>query len=295
MLLGKMCKSLIKYEEYCEDKEMRSENNEFIFGLDNIFEEVTKYCKKLLEDDNEFKIAKKRLSITPTFLFYGLPGTGKTTLANLIYRNIKTDYNIDIEDLRMDQLISSNFGESSKNLIKFFDDIRENQSKNNSKTFIIIDEMDSFTLNRFQNDNESMKRILLSFNTIIDQLDQKGEFENIIIIATTNMIESIDTSVLRRFFFQYDFNVSLDEKDFCEYISKLKEMSKCFDTIDKNFSKEIYEIYKEKHFTLGEIKKIFAEWFMDAMVSKQPLKINSNLLKKKQSFYEIAIKQQEEL
>ena len=64
MLLGKMCKSLIKYEEYCEDKEMRSENNEFIFGLDNIFEEVTKYCKKLLEDDNEFKIAKKRLSIS---------------------------------------------------------------------------------------------------------------------------------------------------------------------------------------------------------------------------------------
>lgn len=130
-----------------------------------------------------------------------MPGIGKTTLANLIYKNIKLDYNIDIEALRMEQLISSNFGESSKNLIKFFDDIRENQSKNNSKTFVVIDEIDSFTLNRFQNDNESMKRILLSFNTVIDQMEKNGDFENIIIIATTNMKESIDTSVLRRFFF----------------------------------------------------------------------------------------------
>lgn len=217
---------------------MHSENNEFIFGLDNIFEEVTKYCRKLLENDNEFKIAKKRLSITPTFLFYGLPGTGKTTLANLIYRNIKTDYNIDIEALRMDQLISSNFGESSKNLIKFFDDIRENQSKNNSKTFIIIDEMDSFTLTRFQNDNESMKRILLSFNTIIDQLEQKGEFENIIIIATTNMIESIDTSVLRRFFFSMILMFLWMKKIFVNIFQNLKRFLNVLIRLIKTFQKK---------------------------------------------------------
>lgn len=294
MFMEKVFQSIIN-ERYCENKRMLSENNEFIFGLDDIFEKITKYCRKLLENDDDFKIAKKKLSITPTFLFYGLPGTGKTTLANLIYKNIKLDYNIDIEALRMEQLISSNFGESSKNLIKFFDDIRENQSKNNSKTFVVIDEIDSFTLNRFQNDNESMKRILLSFNTVIDQMEKNGDFENIIIIATTNMKESIDTSVLRRFFFHYNFNVFLNEKDFCTYISELMLISKGFDTIDKKNIKEIYEIYKEKHFTLGEIKKIFAECFMDAIVSEQSVIIDSHLLKKKQSFYETAIKQREEL
>lgn len=274
---------------------MSSGNNEFIFGLDNIFEKVTKYCRIFLKEDDALKSAIKKLSITPTFLFYGLPGTGKTTLANLIYKSIKPEYNINIEILRMDQLISSNFGESSKNLIKFFDDIRKEQIDNNSKTFIVIDEIDSFTLNRFQNDNESMKRILLSFNIIIDQMEQKGDFENTIIIATTNMKESIDTSVLRRFFFQYDFNVFIDEKDFCEYISELKKISKYFDTIDEKDSKEIYRIYKEKRFTLGEVKKIFAEFFMDLVSSDQPLDLSLlSLLEEKQSFYEIIIKQQEE-
>jgi len=191
--------------------------------------------------------------------------------------------------------LGTNFGESSKNLIKFFDDIRENQSRNNSKTFVVIDEINSFTLNRFQNDNESMKRILLSFNTVIDQMEQKGNFDNIIIVATTNMRESIDTSVLRRFFFQYNFDICLDENDFYAYISELKKISKCFNTIDKKSLEETYKIYKEKHFTLGEIKKIFAECFMDSMISGQTLEINSDLLRKKQSFHKIAIKQQEEL
>lgn len=40
------------YEEHCKNKGILGENNEFIFGLDNIFGEVTKYCRKLIKDRN---------------------------------------------------------------------------------------------------------------------------------------------------------------------------------------------------------------------------------------------------
>lgn len=68
MFMGKVFQSIIN-ERYCENKRMLSENNEFIFGLDDIFEKITKYCRKLLENDDDFKIAKKSLQLHQPFFF----------------------------------------------------------------------------------------------------------------------------------------------------------------------------------------------------------------------------------
>jgi len=196
----------------------------FIFGLDDKILKIEKYCEKFLKEEKDnFRIIKKKFSIIPTFLFYGLPGTGKTTIANEVYKKLKKKYNIDLYFLQIDELISYNFGESSKNMRNFFEKIREEIKKNDSFAYIIIDELDSFTVNRYQNNNESIKRILLTFNSIIDNFFQQEEFNKMIIVATTNM--------------------------------------NCFHF--KNTKDKLFEIYQKKKFTLGELKTIFAHLYLE--------------------------------
>lgn len=265
---------------------------DFLFGLDKIKDKVIKYCKVLMSTDNEYEIIKRRLSITPTFLFYGYPGTGKTSLANEVYEILKEDNeygNIDKYILKIDEMLSSNFGESSKNLISKFNEIREEIKNNNSRAFIIIDEIDYFTNNRFENNNDSITRVLLSFNQIIDDLIRSGEIDRMIIIATTNIKQNIDTSILRRFFFHEDFNIILEKEKFNEYLNELFKITNI--EISNNIG-ELYKIYTDKKFTLGELKKIFSRLYMDKQIG---IKFDENLIeiiRDTVSYHEIILKQQ---
>lgn len=263
-----------------------------IFGLNDKTNKIKRYCIEFLRNESEFVLAKEKLSITPTFLFYGLPGTGKTTIAHEVYKELREEFNIDLKTLRIDDLISHNFGESSKNLISFFKQVEEDNKRNSSFAFIIIDELDSFTINRYQNDSESVKRVLLTFNTIIDDLFMSGSLNNIILIATTNMQESIDASIVRRFFFHEDFNITLDKDEFFKFIDQVRSVSTFFELINLEDEEKLYEIYKEKRFTLGELKTIFAHLYMQIKsgINNEKLKVDTFLTK--ESFYEMITKQQ---
>lgn len=275
-----------------KERDIKLKSKNLIFGLDNKANKIKMYCTEFLKSESEFVIAKEKLSITPTFLFYGLPGTGKTTIAHEVYKELKEEFNIDLKCLRIDDLISHNFGESSKNLISFFKQIESEIKENNSYAFIIIDELDSFTVNRYQNDSESIKRVLLTFNTIIDEMFIDGGLNNIILIATTNMQESIDASVLRRFFFHEDFNITLNKKDFFEFIDEVKSVSKVFESIDLEDKEKLYETYIAKKFTLGEFKTIFAHLYMEIKSDINYEKLKLDAFFTKESFYEIITKQQ---
>lgn len=265
---------------------------DYLYGVDEILKLYSSYCELIVDNSGEMRDKFKQLSIIPTFLFYGLPSTGKTSVANQIYNELKRKHNIDYYSLRMDQITSYNFGESSKNLIEFFDNVKEDMKKNKSKAFIIIDEIDSFTINRYNCDNDSIRRILLTFNKIIDELIQSNDIYNMIIIGTTNVLESIDTATLRRFYFKQDFDYILAESQFKEYIDELCEITefKCNDI------KDFYSIYQNKHFTLGEIKRFFAEQFLKkACQDGSSDYIDIDSLKCEKSIYEYCKLQKENI
>lgn len=268
---------------------MSKEN--LIYGLDDKVGKIKKYCSQFLSSDGEFEAAKKKLSITPTFLFYGLPGTGKTTIAHEVYEQLKEDHNIDLVPLRINELISYNFGESSKNLIAFFDKVKKDVDDNKSSAFVIIDELDSFTVNRYQNDSESVKRVLLTFNTIIDEMFFNGVLDKIIIIATTNMKESIDSSVLRRFFFHEDFNINLSREDFFKFTNEIRTISQRFSEFSDEDMNELYKLYQTKSFTLGELKTIFAHFYMESYSHKENEVSRLKAFQDRESFYETISKQ----
>lgn len=260
-----------------------------LYCLDSKIEQVNKCCKIFLDSDDSQLSKLSQLSIYPTFLFDGFPGTGKSSVASIIYDQLKAEYNIDVARLNIDELISHNFGESSTNLRKYFEERSKEIKENNSRCFIIMDEVDSFTINRYQNDNESIKRILLTFNTIIDELVRSGKIYQYIIIATTNVKESIDTSILRRFYFKEDFNIELDEAAFEIFLNELVHLTSL--EIEGSSISEMFKLYKQKKYTLGEVKYLFSRFYVNSLISDNTEKLNPKYFLEYQTFHEITQRQ----
>jgi SpoVK/Ycf46/Vps4 family AAA+-type ATPase len=149
-----------------------------------------------------------------------------------------------------------------------------------------------------QNNNESVKRILLTFNTIIDDLINKGTINDLVIVATTNVKDSIDPAVLRRFYFEENFDIKVEKAGFCEYIEKLNDIVEVFQKNDERILSGLYEVYSEKKFTLGEIKRIISRYYMKLKIENDGNREEiCEYFEKQKSFSEIIqeqIKQKEE-
>lgn len=122
------------------------------------------------------------------FLFYGAPGTGKTESAFQIARLLERD----ILSVNMEQLVDSRLGETSKNVIRLFDEINHLMY---SKAVVFFDELDALVLNRNSaNDLREMSRVTSTFLRELDALS-----DQIVVIAATNLFESFDKALTRRF------------------------------------------------------------------------------------------------
>jgi len=163
------------------------------------------YLPEVIKDDilGIIRSTNKNISITK-ILFYGKPGTGKTESAFQIARLM----NRDILTVKMEDLIDSHLGQTSKNIITLFDEIRHLYSNN---IVVLFDEIDALVMNRVNNnDLREMGRVTSTFLKELDNLS-----DNIILIATTNLVEYIDSALLRRF----DAKISFDrysEEDLIE-------------------------------------------------------------------------------
>lgn len=263
---------------------------EFLYKFENKKDEFLKICELLLSDDKDIQTQLKWLSIMPTFLFYGLPGTGKTTLAYETYYKLKEGHNIELYQLNIEEILSSNFGESSQNLIGFINKIKDDIDRDCLRAFVIIDEIDSIALHRFTSDNSSMQRVLNTLNKEIDDLKRTEYIDKMIIVGTTNLKELIDTSVQRRFYFHINFDTMLSDSEFKEYIVDiLKPFDKLSDISKKWNYKDLYDIYCKKQFTLGELKRIIANMWIDDTLSFLPCsKVISftDYLSREKSYYE---------
>lgn len=154
------------------------------------------YLPQTIQDDilGIVRSANKNIPISK-ILFYGKPGTGKTESAFQIARLM----NRDMLTVKMEDLIDSHLGQTSKNIVTLFDEIRHLYSNN---IVILFDEIDALVMNRISNnDLREMGRVTSTFLKELDSLS-----DNIILIATTNLVDYIDNALLRRF----DAKISFD-------------------------------------------------------------------------------------
>lgn len=153
-------------------------------------------------------------------LFYGAPGTGKTESAYQIARLLDRD----LLSVNMEEIIDSHLGQTSKNIVSLFDEICHLPSQ---KVVVVFDELDSLVMNRMNgNDVREMGRVTSTFLKALDSLSA-----DVLLIATTNLIESFDKALLRRF----DAKISFDRysrQDLIEiYLSVLQEYIKKSDNV----------------------------------------------------------------
>jgi len=162
--------------------------------LDVILKQMDKKVQNLLKTWG-IKTSKK---IEAKIMFYGYPGTGKTMTAVSLAKTLKRP----ILNLDCSKILSMYVGESEKNVRKIFDEFKEIASKSKSEPILLLNEADQFLSSRSTSANSSADKMHNQMQNIF--LEQIERFEGVL-IATTNLLENIDSAFSRRFNYKVEF------------------------------------------------------------------------------------------
>ena len=130
------------------------------------------------------------------FLFEGEPGTGKTESVKQMARIL----NRDLYSVRFDVVVDSKLGQTSKNISSLFDEIKN--LPHPEKVIILFDEIDAIALDRLNNND--IREMGRATSAILKELDDLNS--DIVFIATTNLYNSFDKALIRRFDAVINFN-----------------------------------------------------------------------------------------
>lgn len=149
-------------------------------------ETVKSSLNQLIDEQQRYKILKQHNQEPKRkLLLVGPPGTGKTMTAQAIAGELGMSVYI----IRLDGLMSKYLGESISKLRLIFDAMLDHRA------VYLFDEFDSIGSHRNQgHDIGEIKRVLNSFLINIEK-----DKSNSIIIAATNLPESLDIALYRRF------------------------------------------------------------------------------------------------
>ncbi len=179
------------------------------------------------------------------FLFYGMPGTGKTEAVKQVARIL----NRELFMVNFPGVVDSKLGNTGKNIVELFREI--NSFPKPEKLIILFDEIDALALDRTnQQDHREMGRATSGLLKELDRLRPE-----IVLVATTNLFDHFDKALIRRFDAIVDFD-KYSELDLYEISEKfLDKYLKEFHLTkrDLRLFKKIYE-NKEEFFSPGELK-----------------------------------------
>jgi transitional endoplasmic reticulum ATPase len=120
-------------------------------------------------------------------LLFGPPGTGKTLLAKAVANEAESNF----ISIKGPELLNKYVGESEKGVREVFAKAREN-----APTVVFFDEIDSIAVERGTNTGDSGvgERVV---SQLLTELDGLEELEDVVVVATTNRPDLIDSALLR--------------------------------------------------------------------------------------------------
>lgn len=151
----------------------------------------SKIITKYLENPEKFKNwAPKNI------LFYGMPGTGKTMLAQALANEL----DVPIKMIKATSLIGDHVGDGSKQIHELYEEAR-----NNKPTVIFIDEIDAIGLERkYQSLRGDVTEIV---NALLTEMDGIEDNDSIITICATNNPQLLDYAIRSRFEEEIEFTL----------------------------------------------------------------------------------------
>ncbi|WP_306059515.1 CDC48 family AAA ATPase [Natronococcus wangiae] len=120
-------------------------------------------------------------------LMFGPPGTGKTLLAKAVANESQSNF----ISIKGPELLNKYVGESEKGVREVFE-----KARSNAPTIVFFDEIDSIAGERGQRQGDSGvgERVV---SQLLTELDGLEELEDVVVIATTNRPDLIDSALLR--------------------------------------------------------------------------------------------------
>ncbi len=131
------------------------------------------------------QIESEGIRASLSLLMYGPPGTGKSRLA----RHIAAELGLELYIARLDGLISSFLGSTSKNIRALFEFASQNPC------ILFLDEFDAIA--KLRGDTQDLGELKRVVNSFIQNLDALGG--QTIVLAATNHDELLDSAIWRRF------------------------------------------------------------------------------------------------
>ena len=182
-------------------------------------------------------------------IFHGLPGTGKTETAMQIAKATgRPVCHVDIAGSK-----SCWFGESEKLIKRIFTDYAEQCKKAEIKPILLFNEADALFSKR---KDSTFSNVAQTENAIQNIILEEMEKLDGILIATTNLIDNLDSAFERRFLFKIRFNNPTVEAKQSIWKSKLSWLSE----------EESLILAEHYNFSGGEIDNIVRKVIMEEVL-----------------------------
>ncbi len=119
-------------------------------------------------------------------LMYGPPGTGKTLMAKAVANESDSNF----ISIKGPELLNKYVGESEKGVREVFE-----KARSNAPTIVFFDEIDAIAGERGQMSDSGVGERVVS--QLLTELDGLENLEDVVVIATTNRPDLIDSALLR--------------------------------------------------------------------------------------------------
>ncbi len=205
----------------------------------------------------QWGLKDKKSGIEARIIFYGFAGTGKTLTALALAKSLKRQ----VLSFDCSKVLSMYVGESEKNVRAIFDKYYELKEKSKTEPILLLNEADQFLSSRTISSTSGSEKMHNQMQNIF--LEQIERFDGIL-IATTNLLESLDKAFSRRFNYKIEFKKPNFEQRVDLWEKLLPEKL----PLDENFD---IKVLAKHELTGGQIEMVIKNTAFRIAVNENPI------------------------